>query len=65
VVNKAPVASKAQMLFGDSKKLISPRVGKRIFWISLALLGAQLNPLSPLSDPLNGAPKRPTPKANS
>ena len=24
-----------------------------------------LNPLSPLSDPSNGAPKRPTPKANS
>jgi hypothetical protein len=23
------------------------------------------NPLSPLSDPVNGAPKRPTPKANS
>ena len=23
------------------------------------------NPLSPLSDPSNGAPKRPTPKANS
>ena len=25
----------------------------------------EVNPLSPLSDPLNGAPKRPTPKANS
>jgi hypothetical protein len=30
----------------------------------LALVG-WINPLSPLSDPLNGAPKRPTPKANS
>ena len=28
-------------------------------------LSAQDNPLSPLSDPSNGTPKRPTPKANS
>jgi adenylate cyclase len=42
VVNNDPVTSKAQMLLDDSKKLISPGVGKRILWISLALLGAQL-----------------------
>jgi hypothetical protein len=31
----------------------------------LAYAAGEINPLSPLSDLLNGAPKLPTPKANS
>ena len=37
----------------------------RNFQVSLDFLAAGQNPLSPLSDPSNGTPKRPTPKANS